>query len=210
MGSHIVEVLRQGIWASLTGGWFYDPRQTVFCNGLHLYLWLFLVFLPFTINLLFSFTAYSITAYCLVTLVLSCVIKGGVKYLHSIFDTHEFTEEDVGSQTTTTAHTKELAELPGEQIELPVLQDADELMPTFSGAGRERMRVARLINERISTGNTDGITTVPIATSDSSQSSSDQDAMVSAKSPEATGSRKSESTVTQEKWLDLKVISFLL
>lgn len=49
MGSQTLEILRQGVWASLTGGWFYDPHQDVFCNTFHLYLWLFLLCLPFTI-----------------------------------------------------------------------------------------------------------------------------------------------------------------
>lgn len=49
MGSQTLEILRQGVWASLTGGWFYDPHQDVFCNTLHLYIWLFLLCLPFTI-----------------------------------------------------------------------------------------------------------------------------------------------------------------
>lgn len=47
MGSQTLEILRQGVWASLTGGWFYDPHQDVFCNTFHLYIWLFLLCLPF-------------------------------------------------------------------------------------------------------------------------------------------------------------------
>lgn len=47
MGSQTVDILRQGVWASLTGGWFYDPHQNVFCNAIHLYLWLFLLCTPF-------------------------------------------------------------------------------------------------------------------------------------------------------------------
>lgn len=49
MGSQTLEILRQGVWASLTGGWFYDPHQDEFCNTFHLYLWLFLLCLPFSI-----------------------------------------------------------------------------------------------------------------------------------------------------------------
>ena len=51
MGSHTLEILRQGLWASLTGGWFYDPHQSVFCNTFHLYLWLFLLCFPLTLYL---------------------------------------------------------------------------------------------------------------------------------------------------------------
>lgn len=49
MGSQTLEILRQGVWASLTGGWFYDPHQDVFCNTFHLYIWLFLLCLPLTV-----------------------------------------------------------------------------------------------------------------------------------------------------------------
>ena len=51
MGSHVLEILRQGLWASLTGGWFYDPRLSIFCNTFHLYLWLFLLCFPLTLYL---------------------------------------------------------------------------------------------------------------------------------------------------------------
>lgn len=48
MGSQTLEIIRQGVWASITGGWFYDPSQTLFCNTFHLYVWLFLLCLPFS------------------------------------------------------------------------------------------------------------------------------------------------------------------
>lgn len=51
MGSQTLEILRQGVWASLTGGWFYDPHLDVFSNTFHLYVWLFLLCLPFIIYL---------------------------------------------------------------------------------------------------------------------------------------------------------------
>lgn len=54
MGSQTLEILRQGVWASLTGGWFYDPHQDEFCNTFHLYLWLFLLCMPFTIYVVSS------------------------------------------------------------------------------------------------------------------------------------------------------------
>ncbi|XP_072737657.1 pecanex-like protein 3 [Ciconia boyciana] len=46
MGSQALQVLRQGVWASLTGGWFLDPHQSAFANCFHLYAWLFLLGLP--------------------------------------------------------------------------------------------------------------------------------------------------------------------
>lgn len=47
MGSQTIEILRQGVWASLTGGWFYDSRESIFCNAVHLYLWLSFLITPF-------------------------------------------------------------------------------------------------------------------------------------------------------------------
>ena len=44
-----LQILRQGVWAALSGGWYYDPHQATFVNALHLYLWLFLLGLPFTL-----------------------------------------------------------------------------------------------------------------------------------------------------------------
>uniref|UniRef100_A0A8C6V2B6 Pecanex-like protein n=1 Tax=Neogobius melanostomus TaxID=47308 RepID=A0A8C6V2B6_9GOBI len=43
MGSQTLQILRQGVWASVTGGWYYDPDQNTFVNALHLYIWLFLL-----------------------------------------------------------------------------------------------------------------------------------------------------------------------
>ena len=51
MGFQTLEILRQGVWASLTGGWFYDPHHDLFCNTFHFYAWMFLVLLPFLVHL---------------------------------------------------------------------------------------------------------------------------------------------------------------
>lgn len=51
MGSHTLDILRQGIVPSLTGGYYYDPNQSTFSNIFHLYLWLFLLALPLTLYL---------------------------------------------------------------------------------------------------------------------------------------------------------------
>jgi hypothetical protein len=51
MGSQTLDILRQGVWASVTGGWFYDPYQDVLANTFHLYVWLFLLVMPFAIHL---------------------------------------------------------------------------------------------------------------------------------------------------------------
>lgn len=51
MGSQVLQTLRQGVWASLTGGWYHDPEQNKFNNSCHLYLWLFLLMLPLSLHL---------------------------------------------------------------------------------------------------------------------------------------------------------------
>lgn len=51
MGSQTLEILRQGVWASLTGGWFFDPHQEIFTNTFHFYLWIILLCLPFSLYL---------------------------------------------------------------------------------------------------------------------------------------------------------------
>uniref|UniRef100_A0A8C4EHI3 Pecanex-like protein n=1 Tax=Dicentrarchus labrax TaxID=13489 RepID=A0A8C4EHI3_DICLA len=55
MGSQTLQILRQGVWASVTGGWYYDPDQNTFVNALHLYIWLFLLCFPFTLYMVSFF-----------------------------------------------------------------------------------------------------------------------------------------------------------
>ncbi|XP_055969546.1 pecanex-like protein 2 isoform X2 [Sorex fumeus] len=51
MVSQMLQLLRQGVWAALTGGWYHDPEQSKFTNSCHLYLWLFLLLLPLALHL---------------------------------------------------------------------------------------------------------------------------------------------------------------
>lgn len=51
MVSQVLQLLRQGVWAALTGGWYHDPEQSKFTNSCHLYLWLFLLLLPMALHL---------------------------------------------------------------------------------------------------------------------------------------------------------------
>lgn len=53
VGTHVAEIIRQGIWASLTGGWYYEPTYTLFCNAAHLYLWLVLFLVPLLLGIYF-------------------------------------------------------------------------------------------------------------------------------------------------------------
>ncbi|XP_034952503.1 pecanex-like protein 1 isoform X2 [Chelonus insularis] len=93
MGSQSLEVLRQGVWASLTGGWFYDPHLDIFSNTFHLYVWLFLLCLPFTIYLFFPPTFYVWLAYCASIVTLFGTIKCVNHALHCVYDTSEYLEE---------------------------------------------------------------------------------------------------------------------
>lgn len=68
MGSQTLQILRQGVWASVTGGWYYDPDQNTFVNALHLYIWLFLLCFPFT---LYMVSLYLLHLYPFIPL-LSC------------------------------------------------------------------------------------------------------------------------------------------
>lgn len=51
MVSQVLQLLRQGVWAALTGGWYHDPEHSRFTNSCHLYLWLFLLLLPVAVHL---------------------------------------------------------------------------------------------------------------------------------------------------------------
>ncbi|CAH0560950.1 unnamed protein product [Brassicogethes aeneus] len=96
MASQILEILRQGVWASLTGGWFYDPHQDVFCNTFHLYVWLFLLCLPFTIYVYFPPTKYMWYFYCASVTIALAIIKIVNYGLHHMYDTTECIREEIG------------------------------------------------------------------------------------------------------------------
>ncbi|XP_064603904.1 pecanex-like protein 1 isoform X2 [Liolophura sinensis] len=93
MGSHTLDILRQGLWASLTGGWFYDPRQGVFCNTFHLYLWMFLLIFPLILHLTLPPSLLLWSIYCSVIALLFISIKIVNYCLHHMFDTGEIVEE---------------------------------------------------------------------------------------------------------------------
>ncbi|XP_076648981.1 pecanex isoform X2 [Halictus rubicundus] len=93
MGSQMLEILRQSVWASLTGGWFYDPHLDVFSNLFHLYIWLFLLCLPLSIYVYFPPTLYVWLAYCFLIGALFGTIKCVNHALHCVYDTTECLEE---------------------------------------------------------------------------------------------------------------------
>ncbi|XP_058445647.1 protein pecanex isoform X2 [Malaya genurostris] len=86
MGSQTLEILRQGVLASLTGGWFYDVHQNVFCNAVHLYIWLFLLFLPFIIYMYFPTTVLVWSIYCVLIAIIISFFKFINVALHRMYD----------------------------------------------------------------------------------------------------------------------------
>ena len=83
----------EGVWASITGGWYYDKKQSDFSNLFHLYIWLLFLCLPF-LNYLFVNSTTSWTVYvCLISL-LFIIIKLINLYLHRLFDTAKCIEEE--------------------------------------------------------------------------------------------------------------------
>ncbi|XP_076831764.1 pecanex-like protein 2 isoform X2 [Brachyhypopomus gauderio] len=86
MGSQVVQTLRQGVWASLTGGWYHDPDQNKFNNSCHLYLWLFLLMLPLSLHLALPPTTLVLSIYCTSVTVIFILIKMVNYRLHLMFD----------------------------------------------------------------------------------------------------------------------------
>ncbi|XP_030235637.1 pecanex-like protein 1 [Gadus morhua] len=89
MGSQVVQTLRQGVWASLTGGWYYDPEQNKFNNSCHLYLWIFLLMLPLSLHLALPPTTMALSIYCTSITVFFVLIKLANYRLHVMFDQGE-------------------------------------------------------------------------------------------------------------------------
>lgn len=93
MGSQTLEILRQGVWASFTGGWFYDPRQEHESNVLHLYLWLFLLCLPFGLYMFLQPLLSVWICYTVTVCVLFSTLKIINVRLHRMFDSGDCVEE---------------------------------------------------------------------------------------------------------------------
>ncbi|XP_052496476.1 pecanex-like protein 2 [Budorcas taxicolor] len=89
MGSQVLQLLRQGVWAALTGGWYHDPDQSKFTNSCHLYLWLFLLLLPLALHLAFPPDAITVFFYCSSVTIFFTIIKLISYRLHLMFDKGE-------------------------------------------------------------------------------------------------------------------------
>ncbi|XP_051503281.1 pecanex-like protein 1 isoform X4 [Myxocyprinus asiaticus] len=92
MGSQTLQIMRQGVWASVTGGWYYDPHQNTFVNALHLYLWLLLLCLPFTLYMALPPTMVIVGIYCGVTAGMFVLLKAVNYRLHTTLDEGEVVE----------------------------------------------------------------------------------------------------------------------
>ncbi|XP_025412111.1 pecanex-like protein 1 isoform X3 [Sipha flava] len=145
MGSQFWDILRQGIWASFTGGWYYEPKHSIFTNTFHLYLWLILLCLPFFIHLYISDMFVWILYSSIVSLIIT-IIKLVNWSLHHMFDTTEYiVEEDSKKDSNTELECRRppLKEPNKEEegIEMQVLSGGDSMdrnEPSTSGVTYHR------------------------------------------------------------------------
>ncbi|XP_040320921.1 pecanex-like protein 2 isoform X3 [Herpailurus yagouaroundi] len=93
MVSQALQLLRQGVWAALTGGWYHDPEQSKFTNSCHLYLWLFLLLLPLALHLAFPPNAITVFFYCSSVTIFFTIIKVVSYRLHLMFDKGEVIQQ---------------------------------------------------------------------------------------------------------------------
>ncbi|KAJ3589191.1 hypothetical protein NHX12_010038 [Muraenolepis orangiensis] len=100
MGSQALQILRQGVWASLTGGWYVDPHQSTFSNCFHLYLWIFLLAFPFLLYMALPPSLFVAGIYCAVVAVFFTAVKVVNYRLHSMFDLGEIIEKKQASLST--------------------------------------------------------------------------------------------------------------
>ncbi|XP_077118310.1 pecanex-like protein 1 isoform X6 [Ranitomeya variabilis] len=99
MGSQTLQILRQGVWASITGGWYYDPHQSTFVNTLHLYIWLFLLCFPFTLYMALTSSLVIVAVYCPVVAAVFIVLKLVNYRLHRALDEGEIVERSASELT---------------------------------------------------------------------------------------------------------------
>ncbi|XP_019374685.1 PREDICTED: pecanex-like protein 1 isoform X4 [Gavialis gangeticus] len=98
MGSQVLQILRQGVWAALSGGWYQDPHQGAGVNALHLYLWLFLLGFPFTLYMAFPSSMVIVAVYCPVIAALFIVLKMVNYRLHRALDEGEIVERNANER----------------------------------------------------------------------------------------------------------------
>nr|XP_039272642.1 pecanex-like protein 1 isoform X1 [Styela clava] len=148
MGSDVVKVLRQGVWGSLSGGWYYDPRHSKFANVFHLYAWLILLCLPFVFYLVPTFQEpwAVIVTYGVTIFALFAGIKITNYRLHSMFD-----KGDPVNKKTIPADNQNIAvdHLVSEENTSPVDWDQPTVADAFPVAGSTEVLERREENENI-------------------------------------------------------------
>uniref|UniRef100_A0A8C3FLK5 Pecanex-like protein n=1 Tax=Chrysemys picta bellii TaxID=8478 RepID=A0A8C3FLK5_CHRPI len=118
MVSQAVQLLRQGVWAALTGGWYHDPEQSKFTNSCHLYLWLFLLLTAFPPN------AVTVFIYCSSVTVFFTIIKVVSYRLHLMFDKGEVIQQRISRKNGRQSKDKETKR---ENAELPTQETVEDL-----------------------------------------------------------------------------------
>ncbi|XP_058847312.1 pecanex-like protein 1 isoform X2 [Acipenser ruthenus] len=99
MGCQTLQILRQGVWASVTGGWYYDPHQNTFVNALHLYIWMFLLCFPFTLYMALPSSMLIVGIYCGVIAAVFLLLKVVNYRLHRALDEGEVVERSASQLT---------------------------------------------------------------------------------------------------------------
>ncbi|XP_042729454.1 pecanex-like protein 1 isoform X7 [Lagopus leucura] len=107
MGSQVLQILRQGVWAALSGGWYQDPHQGAGVNALHLYLWLFLLGFPFTLYMALPSSMMIVAVYCPVIAALFIVLKMVNYRLHRALDEGEIVERNANERMDRGAKTEQ-------------------------------------------------------------------------------------------------------
>ncbi|XP_014902256.1 pecanex-like protein 3 isoform X1 [Poecilia latipinna] len=107
MGSQALQILRQGVWASLTGGWYVDPHQSTFSNCIHLYLWIFLLTFPFLLYMALPPSLVVAGVYSAVVAIFFTAIKVVNYRLHAMFDLGEIVEKKQASLAADAPRTEE-------------------------------------------------------------------------------------------------------
>ncbi|XP_051478466.1 pecanex-like protein 1 isoform X6 [Apus apus] len=107
MGSQVLQILRQGVWAALSGGWYQDPHQGPGVNALHLYLWLFLLGFPFTLYMALPSSMMIVAVYCPVIAALFIILKMVNYRLHRALDEGEIVERNASEHMDRGAKTEQ-------------------------------------------------------------------------------------------------------
>ncbi|XP_078262379.1 pecanex-like protein 1 isoform X4 [Rhinoraja longicauda] len=107
MGSQTLQILRQGVWASITGGWYYDPHQNTFVNAFHLYIWLFFLCFPFTLYMALPSSMIIVGSYSAVIAAVFIVLKAVNYRLHRTLDEGEIVNRSNSEITERNAKTEQ-------------------------------------------------------------------------------------------------------